>query len=100
VTGTVAVVPVQVLLEQEEREDAGGDPGPDGEVVAEGIDRLGQHVEQRTAEQRACGERDEGQDELLERLGSGRTRVRLPVRASALIARPETAIHSSVDTVP
>jgi hypothetical protein len=60
-------MPVQVLLEQEERVQPDGERGVHAELVAERVDRFGQHVEQRTAEQRPSGERDQGQDELLER---------------------------------
>ena len=47
----VAVVPVQVLLEQEEGGYPAGYPAVDAKVVAEQGHRLGQQVEQRPAEQ-------------------------------------------------
>jgi hypothetical protein len=43
---------VQVLLEQEEAGQAGGQPAIDGQLVAEGGDGLGEQVEQGPANQR------------------------------------------------
>lgn len=45
----VTVVPVQELLEYEERNKTQGDQAVDGHIVAERVDRLRQHVEQRAA---------------------------------------------------
>ncbi len=50
VFGAVTVVPVQELLEHEERQEAGHQREVDTKPVADHIDRLGEHVEEGPTE--------------------------------------------------
>jgi hypothetical protein len=63
---SVAVVPVQDLLEHEEREDADGQPGVHPQSIADPVHGFGHHVEQRAAEQRTGGEGHDGEYQPLE----------------------------------
>jgi len=51
VLGAMAMVPMQELLEHEEHQEPGDESEVDPERVAQRVDRLGQHVEERPAEQ-------------------------------------------------
>ena len=95
----VAMVPLQILLEKKEGEQADGDPAVDGQVVAEGIHRRRDHVEQRAAQQRTRGQRHQRKYQFVEDT-LGQHKVIAPTSASALMSRPETTIHPSAVIAP
>lgn len=59
----MAVVPVQELLQGEERAEPGQDPGEDAHGVGRARERGGDHVEERAAEQRSRGQADQRKDD-------------------------------------
>ena len=58
----VAVVEHERALCEEEEDEAGADEQADAVRVADGLDRLGQHVEERHRDDDTAGERDRGRE--------------------------------------